>query len=126
MANEGTALLQSLTSSMLFLRDAVGMLASRIDELNGHVAAQNSMLARYSYALDRMLEVQRGNPDATPPEPGRAPTLQDWIDAVDRFDADFQVQEEERSEPSRPEPEFDIVTASRGLPPLPVMPKPSP
>jgi hypothetical protein len=96
------------------LMDMVDDLGQAAEDLDSRMTGMNLILARYSWAFDRMLEIQKGDAEAPAPEEGkepapgvagresRVPTFIDLIAALREFDktaeeeAVKEMEEEDR------------------------------
>lgn len=121
-------------------------LQDSIDQLDLHVVGQNVMLARQEFIDDELFVIWKGNPDATPPVPGREPTPADRMAALEKYNATLAAEaakapapddDEFDDEPDLPEkppektmianspkPALSIMAGPRKLPPPPVVTKP--
>jgi len=114
------------------LLEQLADLQSSIDSLDEHVVGQNLMLARQNFVDDKLLDIWKGNPTATPPVEGREPTLADRAAALADWEARLEKEAEEddaaqepSDEPELPEddspPMMSNGPRTKKLPPPPVM-----
>jgi len=107
--------------------------------LNVHITGQNVMLARQTYVEDEMLAILIGDPTATPPVPGREPTMIDRLKINQEYEARLEKEAKEESEQEKKQAEAEalavpekkenpIITSGAALPrahhPLPVVQRP--
>lgn len=109
------------------LFDQFSELQSSVDSLDTHVIGQNVLLSRYSFAFDRLMEVEAGDADAQPPVAPRKPTFDDFVAALKQFDKKVEEEAAQEKEEERDEAAAD---AAADQPPKPAMmsntpPKPS-
>jgi hypothetical protein len=128
---------------------AIDDLREDIGELGTNMIGVSVALGRGNFVEDRMLEIQIGKPDATPPLPGREPTPADRLKAVHEWeeklvkDAKAEEAAEKEQEkalaaavPEKPKekpaplalhaPKPPIITSKPPRPPLPVVEIPVP
>lgn len=116
------------------LLDQLAELQGSIDSLDEHVVGQNLMLARQNFVDDKLLEIWKGNPTATPPVEGREPTLADRAAALADWEARLEKEAEEDDTPQpsddpelpedEPQPSPMLTNSSRQWPPKKLPPPP--
>lgn len=77
------------------LMDQIGDLQEGIDDLTANVQANNALQARQAFIDDELERISLGEPDATPPVPGREPTLADRLAAKRRHEENLAREEEQ-------------------------------
>jgi len=77
--------------------------------LNIHITGQNVMLARQTYVEDEMLSIMIGDPAATPPVPGREPTMIDRLKIIQEYEARLEKEAKEESEQEKKQAEAEAL-----------------
>ena len=133
------------------LMDGLVGVQESLDDVDGRLTGMNLLFARYSWVFDRMLDIQKGDPEAKDPDPGKDPapgsvcktgrpaTFRDMIAALHEFDqkaeeeaiSELEDEKKEQDEedkkkaagkPSMMSNKPTPPSAFRALPPLPVAP----
>lgn len=95
-----------------------------VQELDHHITGASFMLSRMNFVFDKMLEVQKGYPEADPPVEPRVPELSDIAAALVEFDEDAEkaaeeAEKEEKEMEAEEEPEKPSMISSAPKPPPP-------